>query len=500
MANPQNFPVLSRQFVRLWGKALGAETIIDDRKGPLTHFKTLLSGLYLRGFEEAECVLLAPFLPLTDLSVMALSARRNGEVPPLVACLSHQQRETLEHLLPRSRSVLLWREIIADVLSNDITRNREALRSAVRNQMPLKRLSPYQTTRPVAGEMFFGREHELDLLCHDEADCLLITGPSKIGKTSLLHQYRWSLRRDRDFRLSGSFAINLQPCANRSPDEVARFFAMEFRDVPYTTEELKFRDLRSFLYSVTAAVGGPLEIILDEADAVCHMDLLLTVAEFASSSRSRLIVIGRGAVRRFWRKHQATAFGRLRDMRCNCLGTEDAWQLFQRPMDALGLRIQSPDLVKSLVLQQTSRMPHLVQGCARAVVELAAEINASTVTPTMLHRAPDSFFDFSLLRSHLEDLASDRARLAAIEVLAHYRKGIFTVQKIQLALRQQGFPLAINEVTDLCDDLLMNCILTWDDSGYGPPRWDICEAAERHPAYLATLGQECLNRMQPNIQ
>jgi hypothetical protein len=331
-------------------------------------------------------------------------------------------------------------------------------------------------------------------LLHQERDSFLITGPSKIGKTSLLQHYRLTLMRDGEPRLARSFYVNLQPCKDADVDDIARYFAVSFRDLPYVSGELKFRDLRSFLFSVTASLG-PIEIILDEADAVCHMGLLVTVAEFASTSRSRLIVIGRGEVRFHQRRHFATAFGRLRDMRISALSSDEAWALFARPIEALGFCFDSPDAIRENLIRQTSRMPHLIQGCARLLIESASEHGTDVITLAMLRRSHNSFIDFGVLRTHLDDLRSPLSRLAAIEMLGHFRHGDYAVERIQLALQEMGIELDASKTSDLCDDLVTNCLLTWDKSGYGPPRWDIYETAQRHPQYLSSLREECLSQL-----
>ena len=500
-AGPRDFAVLANQFVHRWSKALGTEAVFEPSDNPTVRFKTQFTGLYLRGFEEPHCVLIPPFIKPDDLSSLGILNGISAENSLLVLCPSAEHYPLVAAALPKGRTFILSPSGIAGILAGDVSRNRDVLRRTIREQVDdLRWLHTFDTTRPVAGEMFFGRRRELDLLRYQERDCFLITGPSKIGKSSLLYHYHWALLRNKDPRLSCSFYVDLQPCTGWHEDAVARFFATKFRDVPYTSRDLKFRELRSFLFTVQEKARSPIEIIIDEADAVCHMDLLLTVAEFATSSRSRLIVVGRGAVRRFWLKHQSTAFGRLRDLRFQVLSRDEAWHLFTRPIEALGLRLESPELIRELILRETSRMPHLIQHCARSVITLASEMSTDMITPTMLHRGRDSFFDFGILRTHLDDLHSDLARLAALNVLEGVRQGIHTPDKIQEILKGQGFTLSIGDVTYLCDDLVMNCLQTWDHSGYGPPRWDICETAQRHAAYLASIRQECLNRVNASVR
>ena len=498
-ANAGNFAMIARHFVKRWEKAIGADVVVEEFTESSVYFRMSLSGLYMRGFEDPRALVLAASQTQTRTSLLEALRPFSAGDPPLLLCPSESQFAEVKALMPRNRAAVLSPHAIKRVLAGG-SEAFDALRTSIREQLPLLRLQPYDTTRPVFGEMFTGRRHELNLLVELERDSFLITGPTRIGKTSLIQHYQWLMRREGNPRSSRSFYLNLQSCENESEDEVARRFAVHFRDVPYTANNLTMRELRSFLYSVLARAGGPVDITLDEADAVCHTNLLVTTAEFAAASRSRLIVIGRGRVRRYLRKHHATAFGRLRDLRFQALNAAEAWTLFRHPLECLGLRIESPEETRKLLLRLSSRMPHLVQSCARFVVEQAAEQGTQIVTVHMLRRSQDSFLDYGILRTHFDDLQSDRARLAAIAVLTRLKEPAITLERIQQALDEQGIAVSANETADLCDDLVTNCLLTWEKMDYAPPRWDIYEAARQHHSFLIALQRECLvNLRRSNV-
>lgn len=493
------FPNLARQFVHRWAKTLGAQIEWGQADPPLLLFRTAIAGLYLRGFEDIPCWLLPPGLDAGQFFGPGGRGKQSGmlgseEIPVVICPLEEMEQEALA-VLPKNRAVVLGPVTLHAILSPDSARSRAALAQAIRSQVHALRLQPFDTTRPVAGDMFFGRAHELDLLRY-EREWFLITGPSRIGKSSLLAHYRYLLRKESDPRLARSFYVNLQPCSSSKEDDTARYIAMHFRSVSTHSGGITMRELRSFLFSVIAGSGGPIEIILDEADAVCHTDLLVAIGEFAQASGSRLIVIGRGAVRHHWQKQRATAFGRLRDLRFQALDPDNAWHLFSKPIEALGLTLQCPDTMRAQVLQQTSRMPHLIQAAARSAVETALATHSTQISASLLRRGHDPFADFSMLRSHLEDLRDDHSRIAATTVLLGQREGLHKAEAIQTALAKDGLHLSAAGITAVCDDLVINCLLGWEENGYAAPRWDICQTAQRHPQHLLAIRAECFTRLR----
>src|SRR5207245_2276615 len=54
------------------------------------------------------------------------------------------------------------------------------LYETVRQQVPLGRLCPYDTTREARGAMFFGRRSELDQLVDDSQTSFLVTGARRV--------------------------------------------------------------------------------------------------------------------------------------------------------------------------------------------------------------------------------------------------------------------------------------------------------------------------------
>jgi len=500
---------LLRAFVLHWTKALGASEVRRDVKQGLFHFVVDPGKTYLRGFEHLSFWLLTPETPVSEfLRLHHQTSERKGEVgnyradKPILLCLSAEQEKEAHHRIRGGRVVILGLGEILNILNQSGGRGRGYLLKTIRSQVSPLSLHPYDISRPVSGDVFVGRRTALDILIHQEQANLLIVGPSKIGKSSLLHQLKHLRQCAGDPILARSFYINLQPCAyNASPEEVARYIAMHFRETHYTLHDLTERDIRSFFSSVVARLGGPFELILDECDAICKEgqgDLLERIAEFASSYHCRLILIGRGNLLRYCQRRNATALGRLRELRFRPLRPDDAWELFSAPLLGLGLTIEEPEKLRAHVLRITSRMPHLIHEAAREIVEAVHITDSKVVSSSLFRRGHNPFSNFGLLKSHLNDLANARSRFVACTLLLNPDCKQYDASRVGGILRKEGLKPNTMQITELCDDLVINCLLGWESRGYSAPRWDIQETAKENPELLREFREEARTQLHLN--
>ncbi len=60
----------------------------------------------------------------------------------------------------------------------------------ISNQIPISHLAPYETTAPVTGSRFFGREFERDRILSNPDSNFVVLGIRRIGKTSLFREVR----------------------------------------------------------------------------------------------------------------------------------------------------------------------------------------------------------------------------------------------------------------------------------------------------------------------
>ena len=491
---PAQFPTLAGQMARLFCKALDADLAAGDNTDSLCHyFLPALDRLHFRAMQVPDCFILHSEDASHHVVDSALrKSLSSGTDIPLLLCSCEEKAREVSTKIPKGRAVILPPEVFARIIESSGTDALAALREAILAQIHPLRVQPYDTTRPATGNMFFGRELEMKLLLYSETQSFIITGPSKIGKTSLVMQFIWTLRRLRDPRLATTHYITFQPCERMGPDDIARYFARHFRDNHYTRVGLRFDDLRNFVGTLRAATSGPLTLILDEADAVCHTSLLTLLADFAREGVLRLIVLGRGAMRRHWLQNRASGFSRFRELRPAGLIPGVAASLVCDVLGELGYAIENREAFCAELLRMTASQPFHLQHCARGVLELAIAEETTTITVDMLHRTTDSFVDLGRLRSHLNDLHTPQARLAAACLLQSGDLQHFSIDSVRTLLRERGLSHDTNSAIAICEDLVINHLLGWDEHGFSAPPWDMCEIARKHPQIMRNFRDEYL--------
>jgi hypothetical protein len=82
----------------------------------------------------------------------------------------------------------------ADAQARIMADGSQALIEEISRQTHISALAPYETSRPVTGEQFFGRESEVRTLLSNEHTSYLIVGNRRMGKTSLMREASRRLR------------------------------------------------------------------------------------------------------------------------------------------------------------------------------------------------------------------------------------------------------------------------------------------------------------------
>ncbi len=188
----------------------------------------------------------------------------------LIVCLTDSAHLFATHttLLPKYRAVILSRDDFVAVLQD-----RQKLFQLIRQQIPLRRLIPFSVSEPTCGAMFVGRHSELRSLIDENQDFALC-GPGGIGKSSLLHQMQWTLRRERSLRHTRIVVVDLH--ASTNPCEAAAEVAQRVHPSRRSFADVHLGNLDVFLRHVRNTdirfKEGPIDLVIDEADEVLEAD------------------------------------------------------------------------------------------------------------------------------------------------------------------------------------------------------------------------------------
>jgi len=274
-----------------------------------------------------------------------------GFALPFLACTTDSAIEFLNSrsTIRPGRCVVLSRSALSTILSSEEPIGQ--LRQQILRQIPFRRLMPFTPSNPVEGAMFFGRETELEMLVEQDNVDYAFCGSGGIGKTSLMRQVQWVLKKSREPRADRIVEVDLLDC-RPDGDAAAREIAQRVTHTSFS-HVLGVNDLVPF-FRRTKGVGrrfreGPIELFIDEVDEVLEHDResgypLLKALRHAKNQRLvNLTLIGRTETRRVTSDKSNPFYDRLRLVNVGRLGKGHSRDLLFHPLEHLGIRLDESD-------------------------------------------------------------------------------------------------------------------------------------------------------------
>jgi hypothetical protein len=279
-----------------------------------------------------------------------------------------------------------------------------ALAAVIRNQTPLSRLCPFNTSQEASGAMFYGRRTELSLLVEDLGKSVAIQGARRLGKTSLLrHAYRTLRNRFANDRSQRVFYFNCLTWSNYSfacsclahqidPKREQRL-AMAEKNVEYMLER-------------SSRCGSrPLYLFFDEVDRLIDLDALSYWRFFSllawakSAGFIRFVVAGYRSVSRLVYGQDSRRKGDARDsadtipsvdtplllalepLHLGPLDRANADRLLVDPLEVADVKIHNEPQVQDMVWRATIGHPFLIQFIGQHLFKIAVERHPHRITP-----------------------------------------------------------------------------------------------------------------------
>lgn len=347
-------------------------------------------------------------------------------------------------------------------------------------QIPKERLIPFDILHPVTRSMFFGRQSELNRLLYEREVGFAITGPSRIGKTSLVKQYMYRSIREKNPRSVRQFYINCYGCKSKTDDDVARHIAMEIES-SNRGNRVRVDNLATFIKYQHKKLEGTLELLIDEVDEICHGSVFDALGTAARDRHCRLVLCGRGVLLKMLLKKEFSLASRLELIRPMPLGREEACNLLLKPLEDLGLTVIKPNVLTDKVMRLTGRLPHLIQFYGKKLALECINEKLSTVSTDDVDRIAESFETVQYFISPLNDLESHTANFVARLILKECPEQL-SAQRVQAPTYKEGIHLDYKSIMDVYNDLVINNVLSWNGEG----KFSI--ANESLPRYAENLG------------
>jgi hypothetical protein len=268
-----------------------------------------------------------------------------------------------------------------------ITPNRPSrlMRSAV---VARHFVNPY-TLRPVTGQGFFGRRDELRELVNNLRDmrpgeAVLLWGPRRIGKTSLLLEFQQNVMNEEDYVLA---FVDMQPLSGGSTltflRDIMRAIAKALPDANLKRPSLNrlrrepLEDFRNFLENEPGLQQKHLVLIFDEfqllaqlaEERVTLVDINRYFRSLIQHRRSLSLIFSGGGTLDMLLDHPAASFMLevSRYQKVECLDEQAARELIVKPAQ----RVEYDASVIQALLAITARHPYYLQWLCGELVSRA---------------------------------------------------------------------------------------------------------------------------------
>ncbi|MCI0489898.1 MAG: hypothetical protein L0229_25175 [Blastocatellia bacterium] len=279
-----------------------------------------------------------------------------------------------------------------------------------------------------------------------------------------MRRYKDEMTRARDPRMRSRFYISFYDCEDTSSNGIARFFAMAI-DPSNRSARMTADGLVSFLRYQRKALGGPLDLLLDEVDLICEDYAFKFLGDAAKLGLCRLVLCGRGVLLKTMLSAKSPLECRLELIQLEPLDENSARELIFTPLADLGFTIIEPDRVGDQVLRLTGRLPNLLQFYGQKLVELVLDKETDTISPQHVEKIKGDFVTAQYFIKPLNDLEDPETRLVGLSLLKEDYKE-FSVTTVMAVADRAGLSLEHKRALEICNDLVINNVLAWNDGSF----------------------------------
>lgn len=336
-------------------------------------------------------------------------------------------------------------------------------------QLDLSLLTPYETSKPVTGSRFFGREFEVRRILQTTDSNFAIMGIRRIGKTSLMREIERQLKEqaqeaetDEASYANDTARILFMDCsaisspANFIQEVVRKLRPQELMRLSSKQFPIFFPD---FLERMAQRYGGPIIFFLDEFDKLLtwHYEddsLLNALRASSNQGHSRYIVGGFREVMRAFSDLESPLYNFARPIRLKEFSREQAAALILGPLEKLGVQFERRNDVVNRIFDETAGQPNLIQFyCSILVERLDREGSRSISTENLFDvYGNDDFRAFVL--STFMDNTTHLEKAIVFAVLADLgAEHPFGVQQIDGALERRGVEIPLSDLDLSCRNL-----------------------------------------------
>ncbi len=444
--------------IRLREEVLGYQVYFADFSAWKLRFSDRTPLIWVR---EADLAALAP-RELAQSLAEVVRTRNLADRHPILL-IDGPGDELLRHLKTASLSVLaLDRE--AQDAARASRRPTGDLLDRLSAQLAISLLAPYETSKPVTGSRFFGREFEIRRILQGADSNFAIMGIRRIGKTSLMREIERQIKEQAQERgdenalqrilfldcsaLTSPAGFVQEVVRKLRPQELARLSSKQF--------PIFFPD---FLERMSQRYQGPLVFFLDEFDRVLtwhHEDDSLLNALRASSNlgHSRYVVGGFREVMAAFSDLDSPLYNFARPVRLKEFSREQTAAMVVGPLEKLGVRFERGSDVVDRIFDETAGQPNLIQFYCSILVERLDRQGSRVVAPESLFDVYDNDDFRAFVLSTFMDNTTHLEKAIVFAVMADLEaERPFGVEAIDTVLERRGVEVPLSDLDHACRNL-----------------------------------------------
>lgn len=327
-------------------------------------------------------------------------------------------------------------------------------------QIPISHLAPYETTAPVTGSRFFGREYEISRILGNPDTNHIVLGIRRIGKTSLLREIERILKEKED-----SPHVVYLDCSDLVDTadyirEVVR--KLDPRELPRLDMQKFVFFFPNFLERMRKRYKRKIIFILDEIDNLVvaqrgDWELFRILRASSNKEACQYIIAGFREAMLAQYNLNAPSYNFAHDVRLNEFTRQQAHDLIVIPMENLGVRFKNKDEIVGRIYGETAGHPNLIQYYCMILLRRLDQTGEREINPnSLIDVYTDEGFKSYLLTSFMQNTRNREEALVYAILLGDFGEGRlrnFSQAYIDASLRKRGLELTQNAIDEACSFL-----------------------------------------------
>lgn len=339
-------------------------------------------------------------------------------------------------------------------------------------QLPISLLAPYETTAPVIGSRFFGRDPEKSRITSNPDTNFIILGIRRIGKTSLLRETQRILSRRKDPPHILYLDCSDLNTTNDFVREIVR--RLEPRELSRIELQKSIFYFPSFLERMRRKYRKKIVFILDEIDRLIlaqrgDWELFRQLRTVSNSGDYQYILAGFREAERETNDINSPFYNFAQPIYLSEFTHQQAKDIIFSPMDNLRIHFQNVDEIVSRIFHETAGYPNLIQHyCAILLQRLEQKNERILSAHSLIDIYSDNNFQKHLISSFMSNTQNhEKAVVFSILTRADesWERG-FTQSYIDASLRRHNITSSFTSIDNACNILKLGGFLRQKGQDY----------------------------------